>query len=63
MPAVRGCRKMKSLVTNKKLKDIAKAQADELALLTGELDKLQLRTFPSFFDTATQYQPPDTHIQ
>lgn len=43
-----GTRKMKSLVTHRKLKDIAKAQKQELELLQRELARLHAKSFPSF---------------
>lgn len=43
-------RRMRSLVTHKKLKEIAMAQADEVRALAGELDKLRLRTYPTFVE-------------
>lgn len=41
-------KRMRSLVTQARLRDIAQAQAQEVALLQGELERLRLRTFPSF---------------
>ena len=41
-------RRMRSLVTERKLADIAKAQAEEISLLEKELERLRRRTFPSF---------------
>jgi len=43
-------KRMRSLVTQRKLQDIAKAQAEEMLLLREELERLRLRTFPSFID-------------
>ena len=43
-------RKMRALVTQQKLKDIAKAQAEEMMLLRTELERARLRTFPSFVE-------------
>ncbi|KXZ48049.1 hypothetical protein GPECTOR_30g144 [Gonium pectorale] len=39
---------MRSLVTHKKLKEIAMAQQTELAELRDALDKLKMRTYPTF---------------
>ena len=41
-------KRMRSLVTLRKLIDISKAQAEEVVLLSQELDRLRLRTYPSF---------------
>jgi hypothetical protein len=41
-------RRMRSLVTERKLADISKAQAEEISLLKQELERLRRRTFPSF---------------
>ncbi|KAK3269569.1 hypothetical protein CYMTET_21995 [Cymbomonas tetramitiformis] len=43
-------RRMRSLVTQRKLVDIAKAQGEEMVLLREELERLRLRTFPSFVE-------------
>jgi WD40 repeat protein len=43
-------RKMRALVTQQKLKDIAKAQAEEMMMLRTELERARLRTFPSFVE-------------
>ncbi|KAK3252435.1 hypothetical protein CYMTET_38257 [Cymbomonas tetramitiformis] len=40
--------KMRNIMTNRKLKEIAKAQVDEMRFLTAELNGLQKRSFPSF---------------
>ena len=54
-------RRMRSMVTLKKLKDISQAQKTELQLLTGDLDKMRLRTFPAFVDErGVSTLPPDT---
>ena len=42
--------RMKGMVTLRKLQDIARAQAEEMALLHEELERLKLRSFPSFVD-------------
>ena len=42
--------RMKGMVTLRKLQDIARAQADEISLLQEELERLKLRSFPSFLD-------------
>ncbi|KAG1655669.1 hypothetical protein FOA52_011797 [Chlamydomonas sp. UWO 241] len=52
-------RKMRSVVTHKKLKDIAAAQASEVHALTGELDRLRKRTYPTFVESQQQVLPPD----
>ena len=41
-------RRMRSLVTQRKLQDIGKAQAEEITFLRNELERLRRRTFPSF---------------
>lgn len=41
-------RKMRSLVTHKKLKEIALSQQQELAELRGRLEALRGRTYPTF---------------
>lgn len=43
-------RKMRALVTQQKLRDIAKAQAEEMMMLRTELERARLRTFPSFVE-------------
>jgi len=53
------CRRMKGLVTTKKLRDIAKAQQFESASLKAELDRLHLRTFPSFLELQHASLQPD----
>ena len=40
--------KMRSIMTNRKLRDIASTQTEEMAVLATELDTLQRRCFPSF---------------
>ena len=59
---VRGAR-MKSLVTRRKLVDLARAQTEEVEFLRSELDRLRQRTFPSFAkakdDVLVQY--PDEY--
>lgn len=49
---------MKGLVTTKKLRDIARAQRREIASMRADLDRLHMRTFPSFLDVAMP-RPPD----
>ena len=51
--------KMKSLVTRRKLVDLARAQTDEIEFLRSELDRLRQRTFPSFAHTVDPMQNPD----
>lgn len=53
-------RRMRSMVTLKKLKDISQAQKTELQMLTGDLDKQRLRTYPTFVDAMGSSLPPDT---
>ena len=53
-------KRMRSLVTQRKLKDIAKAQAEEVAVLKQELEKLRLRTYPSFIEK--HFLPPDEAV-
>ena len=43
-----GRRRMQSIVTRRKLIDLARAQTDEIEFLRQELDRLRQRTFPSF---------------
>ena len=50
---------MKSMVTHKRLKDISKAQSDEIQMLRAEVERLNLRTYPSFVEQVTYY--PDEH--
>ena len=50
---------MKGLVTTKKLRDIARAQQRELAAMRADLDRLNMRTFPSFVDVALPGRAPD----
>jgi hypothetical protein len=52
-------RKMRSVVTHKKLKDIAAAQATEVHALSGELDRLRKRTYPTFVENQLAPLPPD----
>ena len=47
------CRRLRALVTNRKLKDIAMAQAEELQQLQSELQRLTDKSFPSFDAAAT----------
>ncbi|KAG2447457.1 hypothetical protein HYH02_007780 [Chlamydomonas schloesseri] len=44
-------RRMRSLVTHKKLKEIALAQQNELGELRQQLEKLRLRTYPTFIES------------
>lgn len=46
-------RRMRSLVTHKKLKEIARQQLDEIARIKKEIDDLHLKTFPSFVENHT----------
>ena len=41
-------RKMRALVTQSKLRHIAKAQEEEILALRADLERARLRTFPSF---------------
>ena len=41
-------RKMKEVVTRRRLLELARAQTDEVDILREELDRLRQRTFPSF---------------
>jgi hypothetical protein len=43
-------RKMRALVTQSKLRHIAKAQEEEMLALRAELERARLRTFPSFVE-------------
>lgn len=49
------CRRMRNVVTEKKLRDIARSQAAEIEMLESELDRLHMRTYPSFVDSKTYY--------
>lgn len=46
--------KMQSIVTRRKLIDLARAQTDEIEFLRQELDRLRQRTFPSFAHAAAR---------
>lgn len=41
-------RRMRTLVTKARLRDIAAQQAEEIALLEAEVDRLRARTYPTF---------------
>ena len=41
-------KRMKAIVTRRKLIDLARAQTDEIEILRQELDRIRQRTFPSF---------------
>jgi hypothetical protein len=58
-PCRAACRRMKGLVTTKKLRDIARAQQREVAALRTELDRLHMRTFPSFVDVNVALSPDE----
>ena len=49
-----------SMVTHKRLKEIAGAQQSEMNALADELDKLRLRTYPTFVEPSLGGLPPDT---
>ncbi len=49
-----------SLVTHKRLKEIASAQQVEIQTLAGELDKMRMRTYPTFVHPSPAHLPPDT---
>lgn len=55
-------RRMRSMVTHKKLKEIATAQQSEMQALVKELERLRLRTYPTFLDSGASGNglPPDT---
>jgi len=55
-------RRMRSLVTHKKLKEIALAQADEVRALAAELDRMRLRTYPTFMEPTPSLLPADTRV-
>jgi hypothetical protein len=48
LAAARAKKRMRSIVTRRKLIDLARAQTDEIDFLRQELDRLRQRTFPSF---------------
>ena len=50
----------RSMVTHKRLKEIATAQQSEMSALAAELDKLRLRTYPTFMEPTLANLPPDT---
>ena len=41
-------RRMRSLVTKARLRDISRQQAEEIEMLVAEVDRLRSRTFPTF---------------
>ncbi|GMH32406.1 hypothetical protein BSKO_00240 [Bryopsis sp. KO-2023] len=51
---------MRTIVTDKKLRDIAKAQAVEIQMLQAEMERWHMRTYPSFVDTKKYY--PDEKL-
>lgn len=55
-------RRMRSMVTHKKLKEISSAQQSEMQALVKELERLRLRTYPTFMDSGGTVNglPPDT---
>ena len=40
-------RRMQDIITRRKLVDLAKAQAQEIAMLRAEVERLRMRTFPA----------------
>ena len=40
-------RRLKNIVARRKLVDLAKAQAQEVAILRAEVERLRMRTFPA----------------
>lgn len=58
------CRRMRALVTHRKLRDIANAQQSELEVLRAELQRLQRKTFPTFVnaDASLLAYGPDDRI-
>jgi len=55
-------KRMKSVVTHKKLKEISKAQDGELRVLRAEVERLNLRTYPSFVDQATMLPDQNPNV-
>ncbi len=55
-------KKMRSMVTHKKLKEIAMAQAQEVRALASELDRLRLKTYPTFVEPTPTLFPADTRL-
>ena len=51
----------RSLVTHKKLKEIATAQQTEMHALATQLDKMRMRTYPTFVEPTLGHLPPDTN--
>lgn len=47
-------------MTHKKLKEIATAQQVEMRTLAAELDKMRMRTYPTFVEPSIASLPPDT---
>lgn len=54
---------MKGLMTSKKLRDIQKVQQQEIASMRHDLDKLHMRTFPSFVDINVPLQPDAVQLR
>jgi ABC-type phosphate transport system auxiliary subunit len=61
--AVAAEKKMRSVVAQSKLQHIARAQAEELAVLQDEVERLRLRTFPSFVERTDTVRLPDIHAR
>ena len=40
-------KRMQDIITRRKLVDLAKAQAQEIAILRAEVERLRMRTFPA----------------
>jgi len=55
--------KMRSVVSQSKLQHIARAQAEELTVLEDEVERLRLRTFPSFVERTDTVRLPDIHAR
>jgi hypothetical protein len=48
-------KKMRAMVTQRKLEDIATAQREDMMILREELDRARLRTYPSFVERRGDY--------
>ena len=55
--------KMRLVVSQSKLQHIARAQAEELTVLEDEVERLRLRTFPSFVERTDTVRLPDIHAR
>lgn len=56
-----GAARMQSIVTRRKLVDLAKLQSEEIQFLRGEVEKLRRKTFASFAIPPIQPNPDEKH--